>query len=117
MKIICTKEEFAEMLEVCTHRADDGECSSCLLYGSCGGYKKILKNCDIVSRWFADFNAVVENSGVGVLAIDDSTRDELVKGCTLSQLEKNCGNCALYSTCSANEFTDGDGISAFLATR
>ena len=45
MKIICTKEEFAEMVEVCTHRVDDGECSSCLLYGSCGGDKKILKNC------------------------------------------------------------------------
>lgn len=45
MKIICTKEEFAEMLEVCTHRVDDGECSSCLLYASCGGEKGIVKLC------------------------------------------------------------------------
>ena len=47
MKIICTKEEFAEMLEVCTHRVDDGECSSCLLYGSCGGEKKVVQFCTI----------------------------------------------------------------------
>lgn len=117
MKIICTKEEFAEMVEVCTHRVDDGECSSCLLYGSCGGDKKMLKNCDVSSRGHADVDAIAERSGVGVLAVDDSARDELVKGCILSQLEKNCRNCALYSTCSANELTDGDGISAFLVTR
>lgn len=47
MKIICTKEEFAEMLEVCTHRVDDGECSSCLLYGPCGGEKKVVQFCTI----------------------------------------------------------------------
>lgn len=47
MKIICTKEEFAEMLTVCTHRVDDGECSSCLLYASCGGEKGIIKVCRI----------------------------------------------------------------------
>ena len=117
MKIICTKEEFAEMLTVCTHRADDGECSSCLLYGSCGGDKKLLINCAVSFRCHADVDAIAERRGVCVLAVDDSVRDELVKGCILSQLEKNCGNCALYSTCSANELTDGDGISAFLVTR
>lgn len=117
MKIICTKEEFAEMLTVCTHRADDGECSSCLLYGSCGGDKKLLKNCAVYSRGHVNVDAIAEQSGVGVLAVDDFVRDKLVKGCILSQLEKNCGNCALYSTCSDNELTDGDGISAFLVTR
>ena len=67
MKIICTKEEFAAMLEVCTHRVDDGECGGCLLFGSCGGDKKILKNCDVVSRGCADVNSIVESSGVCVL--------------------------------------------------
>lgn len=47
MKIICTKEEFAEMLEVCTHCVDDGECASCLLYASCGGEKKVVQFCTI----------------------------------------------------------------------
>lgn len=47
MKIICTKEEFAEMLDVCTHRVDDGECGGCLLYNSCGGEKGIIKVCRV----------------------------------------------------------------------
>ena len=47
MKIICTKEEFAAMLEVCTHRVDDGECNSCLLYDSCCGEKKVVQLCTI----------------------------------------------------------------------
>ena len=47
MKIICTKEEFAAMLEVCTHRVDDGECNSCLLYDSCGGEKKVVQFCTV----------------------------------------------------------------------
>ena len=47
MKIICTKEEFAEMLDVCTHRIDDGGCGSCLLYNSCGGKKGIVKLCAV----------------------------------------------------------------------
>lgn len=47
MKIICTKEEFAAMLEVCIHCSDDGECNSCLLYVSCGGEKKVVQFCTI----------------------------------------------------------------------
>lgn len=45
MKIICTKEEFAEMLEVCFHRVEDGECKACPLNAACGGEKGIVKLC------------------------------------------------------------------------
>lgn len=47
MKIICTKEEFAEMLEVCFHRMEDGDCKACPLNAACGGEKGIVKVCRI----------------------------------------------------------------------
>lgn len=47
MKIICTKEEFAEMLEVCFHCMEDGDCKACPLNASCGGEKGIVKLCAV----------------------------------------------------------------------
>lgn len=47
MKIICTKEEFAEMLTVCCDKVKGGNCKSCPLYSACGGEKGIIKVCRI----------------------------------------------------------------------
>ena len=47
MKIVCTKEEFAEMLEVCGDRVKGGTCKACPLYSTCGGEKGIVKLCTV----------------------------------------------------------------------
>lgn len=47
MKIICTKEEFAAMLEVCGDRVKGDTCKECPLYSVCGGEKGIVKMCRI----------------------------------------------------------------------
>ena len=45
MKIICKKEEFAAMLEVCFHRVEDNECKACPLNAACGGEVGVVKLC------------------------------------------------------------------------
>lgn len=47
MKIICTKEEFAEMLEICCDKVKGGNCKACPMYRACGGEKGIVKVCRI----------------------------------------------------------------------
>ena len=47
MKIICTKKEFAEMLEACCDKVKGGNCKACPLYSACGGEKGIVKVCRI----------------------------------------------------------------------
>ena len=46
MKIICTKEEFAEMLEVCCDKVKGGNCKACPLYSACGG-DNVKRNDDV----------------------------------------------------------------------
>lgn len=47
MKIICTKEEFAAVLEVCVDMVKGKTCKACPLCGACGGEKGIIKMCRI----------------------------------------------------------------------
>lgn len=46
MKIICTRKNLPRWWRS-AHRVDDGECSICLLYGSCGGEKKVVQFCTV----------------------------------------------------------------------
>lgn len=45
MKIVCTKEEFTEMVVTCD--PCENECYGCVLQGVCDGKKHLVKMCDI----------------------------------------------------------------------
>lgn len=99
MKIICTKEEFAEMLEICGDRVKGETCKACPLYSACGGEKGIVKLCEI-GEVDCPQEQNAEQPGIfDIVCCDHEVKEMLLRQCISDQYEDNCKCCVLRGFC------------------
>lgn len=99
MKIICTKEEFAAMLEVCGDREKGGTCKACPLYSICGGEKGIIKSCEIGGSDYPHGGTTAQPSIFDIVCHDHEVKEMLLRQCISDQYEDNCKCCVLRGFC------------------
>lgn len=109
MKIICTKEEFAAMLEVCGGRVKGNDCKACPLYSACGGEKGIVKLCEI-GEVDCPQGQYDEQPGIfDIVCCDHEVKEMLLRQCVSDQYEDNCKCCVLRGLCGGGEDEEGTG--------
>lgn len=112
MKIICTKEEFAAMLEVCGDRIKGDTCKACPLYSACGGEKVIVKLCEI-GEVDCPQKQNAEQPGIfDIVCCDHEVKEMLICQCISVQYEDNCKCCVLRGLCGGGEDENKGGTPA-----
>lgn len=106
MKIICTKEEFAEMLTVCCDKVKGITCKAWPLYSACGGEKGIVKLCEI-GEVDCPQEQNAEQPGIfDIVCCDHEVKEMLLRQCISDQYEDNCKCCVLRGFCGGG---NGEG--------
>lgn len=109
MKIICTKEEFAEMLTVCCDKVKGGNCKSCPLYSACGGDKEIVNLCEFSEADHPHGETVAQPDIFDIVYHDHDVKEMLIRQCISDQYEDNCKCCVLRGLCGCGEDENKDG--------
>ena len=109
MKIICTKEEFAAMLETCGDRVKGDTCKACPLYSTCGGEKGIVNLCEIGGATGLPGESSEQPSIFDIVCCDHEVKEMLIRQCISDQYEDNCKCCVLRGLCGCGEDEDNDG--------
>lgn len=109
MKIICTKEEFAAMLEICAHRVEDDDCKVCPLNSMCGGEMNIVKSCEICKKDCLQGEDGAQPSLFNIVCRDQEVRERLFRRCIIDQHECNCQCCVLRELCGLGKDENNNG--------
>lgn len=109
MKIICTKEEFAEMLTVCCDKVKGGNCKSCPLYSACGGDKGIVNLCEFSEADHAHGETTAQPDIFDIVCHGHDVKEMLIRQCISDQYEDNCKCCVLRGLCGCGEDENNDG--------
>ena len=112
MKIICTKEEFAEMLTVCCDKVKGGNCKSCPLYSTCGGDKGIVNLCEFSEADHPHGETTAQPDIFDIVCHDHDVKEMLIRQCISDQYEDNCKCCVLRGLCGCGKDEDNGGKSA-----
>lgn len=109
MKIICTKEEFAAILEVCGDRIRGDTCKACPLYSACGGSKGIVNLCEIGEADYLHGETTAQPGIFDIVCHDHDVKEMLIRQCISDQYEDNCKCCVLRGLCGCGEDENNDG--------
>lgn len=109
MKIICTKEEFAEMLTVCCDKVKGGNCKSCPLYSACGGDRGIVNLCGFSEADHPYGETTAQPDIFDIVCHDHDVKEMLIRQCISDQYEDNCKCCVLRGLCGCGEDENNDG--------
>lgn len=112
MKIICTKEEFAEMLTICSKRIEGVTCKGCPLYSACSGEMGFIKSCEIGGTDCSEGEPAEKPGIFDIVCCDHEVKEMLLRQCIRDQYEDNCKCCVLRGLCGCGEDEDNDGKSA-----
>lgn len=109
MKIICTKEEFAAMLEVCGDRIKGDTCKVCPLYSACGGNRGIVKLCEIGEADCPQDQCGEQPRIFDIVCCDHEVKEMLIRQCISDQYEDNCKCCVLRGLCGGGNDENNGG--------
>ena len=112
MKIICTKEEFTEMLTVCGDMVKGGTCKACPLCSICGGEKGIVNLCEVGEADHQHGETTAQPGIFDIVCHDHDVKEMLIRQCISDQYEDNCKCCVLRGLCGCGEDDNNDGTPA-----